>query len=110
MRRGRAPSHSPDRARACSSSARSSGVQRPHPPDAGAARGPPWQATRARAPPRRDRLRGNPPPDDQRRGGEYPEGDMQRLNVYAEAGLARQYIPANQMECCLEKGWHQIRH
>eukprot|EP00959_Pyramimonas_sp_CCMP1952_P252765 5280806-Pyramimonas_sp.AAC.1 len=52
--RGQAPSPSPDRARARSSGARSSGGQRPHPPDAGARRGPPWQATRAHAPPRKD--------------------------------------------------------
>eukprot|EP00959_Pyramimonas_sp_CCMP1952_P148063 3098254-Pyramimonas_sp.AAC.1 len=73
MRRGRAPSHSPDRMRARFSGACSSGVQRPHPPDAGATRGPLWQTAKPRAPPRRDRLRGNPPRDDQRRGGEYPE-------------------------------------
>eukprot|EP00959_Pyramimonas_sp_CCMP1952_P314079 6574923-Pyramimonas_sp.AAC.1 len=103
IRRGRAPGPSPDRARALSSDARSSGGQRPHPPDAGATRGPPWQATRAHTPPRWDRLRGNPPRDDQRRGGEYPEGDMRRLKGHAEAGLARQHIPANQMEYWLER-------
>eukprot|EP00959_Pyramimonas_sp_CCMP1952_P425697 8916927-Pyramimonas_sp.AAC.1 len=54
IRRGRAPRPSPDRARARSSGARSSGVQRPHPPDAGATRGPPRQATRAHAPPWKD--------------------------------------------------------
>eukprot|EP00959_Pyramimonas_sp_CCMP1952_P242799 5075167-Pyramimonas_sp.AAC.1 len=72
-RRGRAPSLSPDRARARSSGARSSGGQRPHPPYAGATRGPPWQATRAHTPPRKGRLRGNPPQDGQHRGGEDPE-------------------------------------
>eukprot|EP00959_Pyramimonas_sp_CCMP1952_P092690 1939850-Pyramimonas_sp.AAC.1 len=46
-RRGRAPSFSPDRARARSSGARSSGVQRPHPTGAGTSSGPPGKAPRA---------------------------------------------------------------
>eukprot|EP00959_Pyramimonas_sp_CCMP1952_P275734 5763802-Pyramimonas_sp.AAC.1 len=73
VRRGRAPSLSPDRAQARSSGARSSGGQRPHPPDSGTTRGPVRPATRAHVPPRKDRLRGNPPQDDRRRAGEYPE-------------------------------------
>eukprot|EP00959_Pyramimonas_sp_CCMP1952_P415510 8706363-Pyramimonas_sp.AAC.1 len=78
VRRGRAPSPSPDRSRARSSGARSSGVQRPRPPEAGASNGPPGQATRAHARPRKARLRGNPRQDDQHRGEGYPEGAVQR--------------------------------
>eukprot|EP00959_Pyramimonas_sp_CCMP1952_P234040 4890789-Pyramimonas_sp.AAC.1 len=112
MRRGRTPSPSPDRARARSSGARSSGGQRPRPPDAGATGGPPWQATRAHTAPRKDRPRGSPPQDGRHRGGEYPEGEVQRLNGYTEAGLARQYIPTGQMEYWLGMGWseHRSRH
>eukprot|EP00959_Pyramimonas_sp_CCMP1952_P255930 5345609-Pyramimonas_sp.AAC.1 len=61
MRRGRVPSRSPDRARARSSGARSSGLQRPHLPDAGTPKAPPRLADRPVTPPRRGRLRGRPP-------------------------------------------------
>eukprot|EP00959_Pyramimonas_sp_CCMP1952_P147778 3092869-Pyramimonas_sp.AAC.1 len=44
--RGRIPGRSPDRARARSSGARSSGLRRPHLPDAGTPKAPPWQANR----------------------------------------------------------------
>eukprot|EP00959_Pyramimonas_sp_CCMP1952_P363801 7618221-Pyramimonas_sp.AAC.1 len=50
VRRGRAPSPSPDRMRARSSDARSSGVQRPRHPEAGTSSDPPGQAPRAHAP------------------------------------------------------------
>eukprot|EP00959_Pyramimonas_sp_CCMP1952_P147402 3084568-Pyramimonas_sp.AAC.1 len=64
--------------RARSIGARSSGLQRPHPPDAGKPRTPPWKASGPGAPPRRERLRGRPPhgeaPCD-----EYPEDEIQRL-------------------------------
>eukprot|EP00959_Pyramimonas_sp_CCMP1952_P255353 5333466-Pyramimonas_sp.AAC.1 len=64
VRRGRFPSRSPTRVPARSSRARSSGLQRPRPPEAGASKVPPWQADRPDAPPGRDRLRGQSPQED----------------------------------------------
>eukprot|EP00959_Pyramimonas_sp_CCMP1952_P135145 2828018-Pyramimonas_sp.AAC.1 len=60
VRRGLVPSISPDRARARSSGARSSGVQRPHPPEAGTSSGPPGKAPSAHAPPREGTPDGKP--------------------------------------------------
>eukprot|EP00959_Pyramimonas_sp_CCMP1952_P393289 8240387-Pyramimonas_sp.AAC.1 len=109
---GRAPSFSPDRARARSSGARSSGIQCPHPPGAGNSSGPPGEAPRAHAPPGRERPWGIPPQDDQHRGEESPEGQLLRLKGWSMPGLARQHIPAEAMEYWLNEGWteHPIRH
>eukprot|EP00959_Pyramimonas_sp_CCMP1952_P409963 8591767-Pyramimonas_sp.AAC.1 len=60
MRRGRAPSPSPGRARARCSGARSSGGQRPHPPDAGAAVGPAVASEKSACPPEEGPSAGEP--------------------------------------------------
>eukprot|EP00959_Pyramimonas_sp_CCMP1952_P121571 2542148-Pyramimonas_sp.AAC.1 len=74
-------------------------------------RPPPWQANRPATPPRGERPRGRPPREDQPRE-EHLEGGMQRLVGYAEAGLARQYMPPDKMQHWLDQVWtgHQIRH
>eukprot|EP00959_Pyramimonas_sp_CCMP1952_P068505 1429544-Pyramimonas_sp.AAC.1 len=82
---GPAAAHPTGRAR--SSGARSSGLQRPHPPDARKHRAPPRKGERPDTPPRRGRSRGHP----RLWGGpreEYPESEMQHLVGRSDAGLA----------------------
>eukprot|EP00959_Pyramimonas_sp_CCMP1952_P148156 3100061-Pyramimonas_sp.AAC.1 len=112
VRRGRAPSFSPARARARSSGARSSGAQRPRPPEAGASSGPPGKTPSARAPPRMGLLRRNPLQDDPHHEEEHSDGQLQRLKGWGKPGLAWQQVLAETVQYWLDRNWteHQLRH